>query len=84
MTFTDSSPRQIIPPIRRRHPPDYGSARPETTKPPFAEHRNTVPSTQNPDLARSPIDTNQRPIDHPTLKPTFDIENPAGVALKSP
>jgi hypothetical protein len=84
MSFTVSSPRQIIPPTRSRHPPDYGSAQPETTKPPFAEHRNTVPSTQNPDLARSPINTNQRPIDHPTLKLTFDIEKTAGAALKSP
>jgi hypothetical protein len=84
MTVIGSSPRQIIPPTRSRHPPDDGSARPETTKPAFAEHRNTVPSTQNPDLARSPIDTNQRPIDHPTLKPIFDIEEAAGAALKSP
>jgi hypothetical protein len=84
MTFTVSSPRQIIPSIRTRHPPDYGSARPETTKPSFDEHRNTIPSTQNPVLTRSPIDTNHRSIDHPTLKPTFDIENPGDAALKSP
>jgi hypothetical protein len=84
MTFTASSPRQIIPPIRSRHPSDYGSARPETTKPSFDDHRNTVPPTQNPVLPRSPIDTYQRSIDHPTLKSTFDIENPAGAALKSP
>jgi hypothetical protein len=84
MTCTASSPRQIIPPIESQHLPDYGSAGRETTKPPFAEHRNTIPSTQNPDLARSPIDTNQRPIDHPTLKLTFDIEKTAGAALKSP
>jgi hypothetical protein len=84
MTFTVSSPRQIIPPIRNRHPPDDGTARPETTKLLFGEHRNTVPSTKNSDLARSPIDTNQRPIDHPTLKPTFDIGNPSDAALKSP
>jgi hypothetical protein len=84
MTFTVSSPRQIIPPTRSRHPSDYGSVRPETTKPAFAEHRSTVLSTQNPDRARSSIDKNQRPIDHPTLKPIFDSENPSGAALKSP
>jgi hypothetical protein len=84
MTFTVSSPRHIIPPIRSRHPPDDGSARPETTKPTDAKHRNTVPSTQNAHRARCPNNKNQHPIDPPTLKPTFDIENPSGAAPKSP
>jgi hypothetical protein len=84
MTFTVSSPRHIIPPTRSRRPPDDGSARPKTTKPADAKHRNTVPSTQNAHRVRCPNNQNQRPIDHPTLKPTFDIENPPGAALKSP
>jgi hypothetical protein len=84
MTCIASSPRQIIPPIESQHLPDYGSAGRETTKQACAEHRDTVLSTPNPDRARSPIDKNQRPIDHPTLKPPLDIGNPPAAAPKSP
>jgi hypothetical protein len=84
MTFTVSSPRQIIPPTRSRHLPDDAGARPETTKPADAGHPNTVLSPQNPHWARSPIDQNCRLIDHPTLKLAIDLEKPSGAALKSP
>jgi hypothetical protein len=84
MTFTVMSPPQVIPPTRSRNPPDCGSARPATITPAYAEHQNTVPSTQNPDRARSPINNNQLPIDHPMFRPIRHIENPSAATLKSP